>query len=82
MFAKVILVGLFLTTLTMALPLTNNQISDLQSKLNLFKTNTPKIEPNDQNESAINENKDDDITEETDENDPDAEVIVGVSIRA
>ena len=42
MIAKVILVGLFLTTLSEALPLSKNEVSNLKSKLNLFKTNMVK----------------------------------------
>ena len=94
MIAKVILVGLLLTTLSEALPLSKNEVSNLKSKLNLFKTNMVKNdfvdETIDQNESEINEidedepenedhSKNDIIEDDTDENDHDSEVIVGVS---
>ena len=91
MIAKVILVGLLLTTLSEALPLSKNEVSNLKSKLNMVK-NDFVDETIDQNESEINEidqdekepenedhSENDIIEDNTDENDHDSEVIVGVS---
>ena len=76
MFAKVILVGLLLTTLSEALPLSKNEVSNLKSKLNLFKTNMVKNdfvdETIDQNESEINEiDQDEDEPENEDHSEND-----------
>ena len=76
MIAKVILVGLFLTTLSEALPLSKNEVSNLKSKLNLFKTNMVKNdfvdETIDQNESEINEiDQDEDEPENEDHSEND-----------
>ena len=61
MIAKVILVGLLLTSLSEALviPMSKSEVSDLKSKLNLFKTNMVKNDFVDetigQNESGSND---------------------------
>ena len=76
MITKVILVGLFLTTLSEALPLSKNEVSNLKSKLNLFKTNMVKNdfvdETIDQNESEIKEiDQDEDKPENEDHSEND-----------